>query len=1399
MRKLAFLWVLSALGLLFACSEGPEPKPEPVAQPRLDAAKILLHQRSPGQADAVSGSSGAVTDAEWAVVLSSEDLEIARTRVELDGSFAELSIGDNTRATVRVVAEDAANVRSRAVELSNDILAPELVFEQAPGSLVNMPQATFVFSCSEAGCTFRCRLDEDLTDVCRSPVESAVDEGSHRFSVEARDAAGNMTQKVVEWDVDLSAPVASIDAGPEGIVSESDAVFRFSCDEADCEYECAIDGAGFTECEAALDVAGLADGPHTLEVRASDPAGNVGDAAARSWAVDSGPPLLAFQEGPAALTGAAVTFHFGCTENCSFECALDGSGFVACASPWTLESLSEGTHAITIRGSDPAGNAGAELTHTWEVDLTPPTASITLAPGPYVNSTEATFAFACDEASCTFACSLNGGAFAPCTSPHQLQGLREGDHTLAVRATDVVGNEGSAVANAWVVDTSAPEAVITGAPPQLSTATMATLEFGCNESSCDFACSLDDRPPTPCTPPQVFPGLAEGAHTFAVHAVDPAGNEGPAANTTWSIDSIAPAAQITGGPAALMSVTDASISFACNEADCAFECSLDGGAFAACASPQDFASLPDGPHAVAVRATDGHGNTGPAVVHGWSVDTEAPVVSISDGPTQYTVLRTAVFQLACSEPGCSFACAIDGGAYAACSPPVQYHGLALGEHTFSVRATDPIGHASGATTVTWSVIDTGWVSLAAGEGHSCGISVKGQLYCWGNNSSGQLGDGTMAPRASPTLVGGATDWTSIATGGLETCGIRGGGQLYCWGQRLAPGWNAPTPTRVGTDADWMFVSIGAVHACAIRSNGQLYCWGLNQHYQLGDGTNALRVIPTRVGTESDWTSVVASDEHSCGIRGTGMLYCWGTNYWGRLGIGPGGSHVPARVGTATNWVTVSARYGHTCGILSPGELYCWGLNASGQLGDGTTTERNAPARVGSDSDWVDVALGRGHSCGVRASGGVWCWGNNRSGELGNGVSNGNYERRPVTSSVSSGAVALVAGVSYTCSLHSSGATYCWGRNDHGKLGIGAFGGAKNTPTAVASASSWSSVSSGGSHSCGITDSGALYCWGSNLRGGLGDGGISNQPAPVRVGIENDWQVVASGWMHTCGIRGGALYCWGYNSNGQLGDGSTSDRSTPVRVGTESDWVDVSASWNHTCGLRSTGAAYCWGSNSSGQLGDGTTLRRTTPVQVGGSGWTEIRAGYTHSCGVNALGELYCWGSNLSGALGNGGTANQSVPTRIGTSSDWIGLSANVGFNCALNASGALYCWGTNDNGQLGDGTTTDRSTPIQVGTASNWAEVSTGSYHTCATTTSGTLHCWGKNYYGQLGNGQNTDETSPVQVGTAMDWAAVASGGEHTCAMRTGGALECWGEETEGQLGDDTSMRLWPTLVPNPL
>ncbi len=331
--------------------------------------------------------------------------------------------------------------------------------------------------------------------------------------------------------------------------------------------------------------------------------------------------------------------------------------------------------------------------------------------------------------------------------------------------------------------------------------------------------------------------------------------------------------------------------------------------------------------------------------------------------------------------------------------------------------------------------------------------------------------------------------------------------------------------------------------------------------------------------------------------------------------------------------------------------------------------------------------------------------------------------------------------------------------------------------------------------------GAVWAWGANGHGQIGDGADTDRSIPVRVAGLTGVTLTAAGDYHSVArMNNGTVAVWGSNESGQIGDGTTTNRRSPVQVAGLTGVTAVAAGNGHTVALKSDRTVWAWGSNDNGQIGNGTIVNRLIPVQVPGlSNVVAIAAGGRHTVAVKGDGTVWAWGNNDSGQLGDGTTVNRLIPVQVTGLSGATEAAAGGRHTAARKSDGSIWTWGLNEVGQLGDGTTNSRSTPVQVVGLTGMTAVVAGGGHTVALKSNGTAWAWGANYFGQLGDGlvptvarllgvsadgTTLNRLTPVQVVGLTGVAALVAGVNHTVAVRSDGTVWSWGANYSGQLGD---------------
>ena len=369
-----------------------------------------------------------------------------------------------------------------------------------------------------------------------------------------------------------------------------------------------------------------------------------------------------------------------------------------------------------------------------------------------------------------------------------------------------------------------------------------------------------------------------------------------------------------------------------------------------------------------------------------------------------------------------------------------------------------------------------WADVTAGRDYTCALDTSGAAFCWGSNQFGQLGT-----QRSDTL-----------------CGPKESSYICM-----------RAPARVETTQRFRALSAGSVHTCGISQNNEAYCWGANSNGQLGDlsrGGPSLVRIPTTLS----WVQIAAGETHTCAIRGDAALFCWGSNDRGQVGNGNlSGIVGVTRVQLPGAIASVSAGQQRTCARLTSGAVYCWGaVWFKREQGLEFTQAQPSPRLVPQSPAMTRLSVGTLTTCGTDASGFGYCWEANPRGEMGTGDTEGSTTPRRIASNLE--LLQISAGLVQTCAIAVSGIGYCWGDDSFGQLGTSPFGLAERcgglqfhcstVPVPVYGRQQFTAISTGpGSHSCGVSTHGNLYCWGLGVSGQRGDGTtVTGIALPIKV-------------------------------------------------------------------------------------------------------------------------------------------------------------------------------------------------------------------------------------------------------------------------------------------------------------
>ncbi len=577
---------------------------------------------------------------------------------------------------------------------------------------------------------------------------------------------------------------------------------------------------------------------------------------------------------------------------------------------------------------------------------------------------------------------------------------------------------------------------------------------------------------------------------------------------------------------------------------------------------------------------------------------------------------------------------------------------------------------------------------------------------------------------------------------------------------------------------------------------------------------------------------------SCRVTGSlsNNLTCWGSGSGGQMGNGQGVDALPSQVvmpdGIAS-FSQVSVDTTLSCGIANTGNIYCWGAGGSGQIGNGANDSVNVPTQVIMPSGITSfnmVSTNASFSCAIANNGNLYCWGGAGSGQIGNGDNAG--VNVPTAVTMPSGVESFTTvstNTQFSCAIANNGKVYCWGTGNHSQIGNGANTNV-NTPTSVVMPSgveSFTAISTSGDFSCGIANTGSLYCWGYGPQGQLGTGNVTSANVPTSVTMPNgveSFTAISTNANFSCAIANtGTIYCWGAGPNGQIGNSNNGQVNVPTAVTMPNgvtSFTAVSTNLNFSCALANTGQVYCWGKGGSGQIGNGTyTTNVNLPTLVtmpnGVTSFTSISTNSNFSCALANNNNLYCWGNGGAGQIGNGIEQDINVPTAITVPHDVSSfnlLATNSNFSCAGADNGKLYCWGNGGNGfYLGRGaqiynTSTNLVFPPGV---NSFNQVVTNGNFSCALANNGQIYCWGlilnsdNGFVGSIGNSTDSSANLPTPVTVpngVTSFSQLSTNSNFSCALAINGNAYCWGYGFNGQIGNGDNANVnMPTPVALPI
>ena len=699
--------------------------------------------------------------------------------------------------------------------------------------------------------------------------------------------------------------------------------------------------------------------------------------------------------------------------------------------------------------------------------------------------------------------------------------------------------------------------------------------------------------------------------------------------------------------------------------------------------------------------------------------------------------------------------------------------------------------------------------VSAGLSHSMALTSEGKVLTWGSDNSGQLGIGRQTSFVTPQKVPAMNLGTSVtpvklAAGTYHNAVVKADGTVWTWGDNLLGQLGdgsitaKSTPTQVPNFKQAVAVSAGFAFTMALKSDGTVWTWGSNSSGALGVGNNTdignISLTPVQVvgldGFQAQ--SISAGYDFALAVI-NGYAIAWGANDAGQLGDGSDTPTLSAQFVLSSpttlgpsNVVAVAAGVYHSMALDSSGGVWAWGNNVDGRLGDGTFSTRGYAFQIAGLPPIAAIAAGGQHSLALARDGTVWAWGNNDYFQL--GVANSGNRATPAKVPGLNGITRIKTHYNHNMAIDGAGNVWSWGAGTTGQLGDGSSAN-RAAPVRIGSLAGVLAAEPGFGHTMAVTRDGQLYAWGESLAGQLGLTSDTDRTLPTTLTSLSNIVSVSGGFRHSLAAQSdGTVWAWGYNLLGQLGDGTADSRTRPTKVLGVAGITQVSAGIGHSVGHKSDGTVWVWGNNGQGQFGSGTTSLTGGATQVKNlTAVTLIAAGGNFTLALRNDGSVWTWGANKSGELGidPGLTPSgyRALAARINSLPAMTAVAAGTAHSLALATDGTVWGWGDQSDGVLGNQRIdAGVAQPSQIAGLTDVVAIAAGTNHSMALRKDGSVYVWGLLFL----------EDDAYPIGTPQEFpglghvSSISAGLAHSVVAKSDGTVWSWGLNIEGGLGDGT-------------